>query len=794
MNEFIKKFTKTLIVPMTIFSKFQNSNLKLKLVRRSIFVICCMLYLSVGYSQSKSIEYEQDVEDKITLLLAKMSLEEKIGQTCQITLDAVLKTDTNGSVLDPIQIDEFKLNEALTKYRVGSILNVSSHTLSLGEWKSIHQAINKYYHQKIIKIPILYGIDAIHGVNYTQGSTLFPHEIGLAATWNREILKNTALITASEMRASGIRWNFSPVLDLGRQPLWSRYFETLGEDPFLAAELGKQFILGYQGNQSKIDNTHVVACLKHFVGYSMPQSGRDRTPAWIPEKYLSELFLPPFKAAIEAGALTVMANSGSVNGIPGHANHQLLTNKLKQDWGFKGFVVSDWEDFSLLNSVHQTASSYKEGIIQAFQAGVDMSMVPTSPLYKDYCTLFQEALKENLIDSLRLEDAVRRILRVKYYSGIFDNLNQTKGHGDLFGTPTFKKAAENSVLESITLLKNKNGILPLKPNTKVLLTGPTANSLNALNGAWTHSWQGIDTLYNTKDALTLLDAFKFNNKSVSYVKGAINEYKEGWESCRILDTIALKEQAVKNDVIVVCLGELPGTEKPGDIKDLDLPEAQLQLVRCAINTGKPVILLLIEGRPRTLHPIVEGVDAILQLYLPGDYGAEGCVKILFGDENPSGKLPYTYPKYSGIIEHYDHPKSVEKSKSNQWNGFDPEWEFGHGLSYTSFTYSNLEVSKVQFKESDTIRISVDITNTGDRSGKEVVQLYISDLEAQLTPAVKQLKGFDKINLLPGQTKKVFFILSNKDLKYANQLGDFVTEPGLFRIQIGPLNKLIELLN
>ncbi len=692
-----------------------------------------------------------------------------------------------------MQIDEVKLNEALTKYRVGSILNVSSHTLTLSEWKSIHLAINKYYQQKLINIPILYGIDAIHGVNYTQGSTLFPHEIGLAATWNRDILKNTALITASEMRASGIRWNFSPVLDLGRQPMWSRYFETLGEDPFLAAELGKQFILGYQGNQSKIDTTHVVACLKHFAGYSMPQSGRDRTPAWIPEKYLSELFLPPFKAAIEAGALTVMANSGSVNGIPGHANHQLLTNVLKQDWGFKGFVVSDWEDFSLLNSVHQTAGSYKEGIVQAIHAGVDMSMVPTSPLYKDYCMLFKEALNEKQIDSIRLDDAVRRILRVKFYAGLFDETEHKKEARILFGTPNFKKEAEQAVLESITLLKNKNGILPLKPNTHVLITGPTANSLNALNGAWTHTWQGLDSNYNTTGAQTILEAFQSRSTSITYIQGAINEYKEGWEFCRLLDTLALKQQAINSDVIVLCLGELPGTEKPGDIRDLDLPEAQLQLARCAINTGKPVILLLIEGRPRTLHPIIEGVDAVLQLYLPGDYGAKGCVKILYGDENPCGKLPYTYPKYSGIIEHYDHPKSVEKSKSNQWNGFDPEWEFGYGLSYTSFTYSNLEINKMHFKESDSIYVSVNITNTGLRTGKEVVQLYVSDLEAQLTPAVKQLKGFDKINLLPGQTKKVSFNLSYNDLKYANQIGNFVTEPGLFRIEVGPHSKVIELL-
>lgn len=762
-------------------------------MRNIIFIVCFMTYYSFGFCQMSKDQFEKSVEERINLLMANMSLEEKIGQTCQITLDAVLKTDAVGKILEPLQIDEVKLNEAILKYHVGSILNVSSHTLTLIEWKSIHETINQYYLKKRSKTPIIYGIDAIHGVNYTQGATLFPHEIGLAATWNREVLKKTASITATEMRASGIRWNFSPVLDLGRQPLWSRYFETLGEDPYLSSELGKQFILGYQGNQAKIDNSHVVSCLKHFVGYSMPQSGRDRTPAWIPEKYMSELYLPPFKAAIEAGALTVMVNSGSVNGIPGHSNYNLLTTLLKHKWGFKGFVVSDWEDFSLLQTVHQTAGSYKEAIAQAIQAGVDMSMVPTSPLYKEYCKQFKEAFAEKLIDSNRLDDAVRRILRVKFYAGLFDQTTKEKLETYPFSTSSFKKEAENTVLESITLLKNNNNILPLNPNTKILITGPTANSLNALNGAWTHTWQGIDTTYNTPGSMSILDAFKSKNPDISFVKGAVNEYKNGWESSRILDTIKLKEEVLKNDVILLCLGELPGTEKPGDIRDLNLPEAQLQLAKCAINTGKPVIALLVEGRPRTLHSIVEGLDAIIQLYLPGDYGGSACTKIVYGEENPCGKLPYTYPKYSGIIEHYDHPKSVEKSKTNEWNGFDPEWEFGHGLSYTTFTYSNLVVSKEKFKDPDTIHITIDITNSGLKFGKEVVQLYISDLQAKLTPSVKQLKGFEKIDLQPGQTKKVSFLLSDNDFKYANLSGEFVNEPGFFRIQIGPLTKLIELI-
>lgn len=777
---------------MTIFSTFQQGIAKLCAVLKCYKLLFFFLCYSFGYAQVGVLELNKDIEDRITVLLSKMSLEEKIGQTCQITLDAVLKTAKDGSILEPLQLDEAKLQEALLTYHVGSILNVSSHTLSLREWKSIHQAINNYYAKRSIKIPVIYGIDAIHGVNYTQGATLFPHEIGLAASWNREVVSNSAAVTAYEMRASGLRWNFSPVLDLGRQPLWSRYFETLGEDPYLAAKLGEAFIKGYQGNGKMLDKVHVLACLKHFVGYSMPQSGRDRTPAWIPDKYMTELFLPPFKAAVDAGALTIMVNSGSVNGIPGHSNYQLLTKLLKEDWGFTGFVVSDWEDFSMLASVHQTAGSYQQAITQAINAGVDMSMVPNAPLYKSYCEAFKQALLSKLIVDSRLDDAVRRILRVKFYAGLFDEVGQDKNQDVLFGTTAFQEAAEKAALESITLLKNQHAILPLDPKTRILVTGPTANSINALNGAWTHTWQGVDTAYNTAGAMTLLEALKKRNANVTYTAGAINEYRNGWETSKILDTLMLKQQAQSADVIVLCLGELPGTEKPGDIRDLDLPDAQLQLARCAIGTGKPVILLLIEGRPRTLNSINEGTAAVLQLYLPGDFGAQACVKILFGDENPSGKLPYTYPKFSGIIEHYDHPKSVDKSKSNEWNGFEPAWEFGFGLSYTTFEYSNLAVNQNTFLQSDTIRVSVDITNTGTRTGKEVVQLFVSDLQAQLTPAVKRLKGFEKILLLPGQTKQVTFLLTKEDFSYANNDGDWIIEPGMFRIQIGALNTAIEL--
>ena len=754
----------------------------------SFFFYLIMLLSSSSLGQGTINTLDPTIESKINSLLQSMSPEEKVGQTCQITLDAILKADKNGRTLEPLEIDKSKLEEAILHYHVGSILNVSSHTITLKEWECIFDQIQNYYQTKKEKMPILYGIDAIHGVNYTVGGTLFPQEIGLAATWNRSLAEKFAEITAYETRASGIPWNFSPVLDVARQPLWSRYFETLGEDPYLAAELSKAIVSGYQGKDG-IDPYHVAACLKHFAGYSMSQSGRDRTPAWIPEKYMQEIFLPSFKAAVERGAMTLMINSGDVNGIPGHMNYHLLTEILKNEWHFNGFTVSDWEDFIMLETVHKTADSEKDGIAKAFNAGVDMSMVPNNPQYKSYCSLMLEALKEGTISEERLNDAVRRILRVKMLVGLFDkNFGQAKKYPD-FGSEDFKNSAENAALESITLLKNENGILPLSKNTKLLVSGPTANSLNFLNGAWTHTWQGADTAYNSKDAKTILGALQqsVGNANVTFAKGAEMYYENGWEQCRLTEIEDFKEKAKNADVIVLCLGELPSTEKPGDIHSLDLPHEQIELAKIAYATGKKVIIVLTEARPRILHSIVEGASGIIQTYLPGDYGANALAKILFGDVNPSGKLPYTYPKYNGVIEFYDHPKSVDRSKANDFNAFDPEWEFGYGLSYTQFEYSKLEISSKEVKGADTLVVRVNVTNKGEIAGKEVVQLFLSDNYASMVPAGKRLKGFEKIALQPNETKTVEFTLTKKDLEFSDACGKWIAEPGSFDIRIDNLS-------
>jgi len=759
--------------------------------RTNLLLIFFLSFSFFSLCQS-SFEINEIHEKKINRLLKKMSIAEKVGQTCQITLDAVLKIDSTGKSLEPAQIDKVKLIEAIDSFKVGSILNVSSHTLTIEVWKNILNDIENICQELKTEVPIIYGIDAIHGANYTVGATLFPQEIGLAATWNRDLARKFAEITAYEMRYTGLKWNFSPVLDLARQPLWSRYFETLGEDPFLASELGLELINGYQG-KGPLDANHVASCLKHFVGYSGSFSGRDRTPAWIPSKFMKELYLPSFQKAIEGGAMTVMVNSGDVNGIPGHANKYLLTDVLKDEWGFKGFAVSDWEDYIMLETVHEVAGSPQEAIVLAFNSGVDMSMVPTNPHYKTYCEDMIKAVCEKEITSERLDDGVRRILRVKMAMGLFDEPESTQY--SKFGSEEFKKAAYTSAAESITLLKNTDNFLPLERSQKVLIAGPTSNDLNSLNGAWTHTWQGVDSSLNTSGCLSIRQAFekKVGKGNVLFAQGAKLFFQDGWETSSLEDIEDFKIKAESVDVIVLCLGELPSTEKPGDIRSLNLNSEQLELAKYAYETGKPVLLVLVEGRPRIIHPIVDQAAGIIQTYLPGDYGGEALIDIIYGDINPSGKLPYTYPKYDGVIEFYDHPRSVDRSgKSWGFDAFDPEWEFGFGLSYTDFEYSNLTIDKTSLSNTESITISIDVKNIGERSGMEVVQLYINDKVAAYVPAGKRLRGFQKIHLDRGEKKKISFTISADDLKFADRDGDWILEPGVFELTIDKQKTTFEL--
>ena len=755
---------------------------------RILFITTILLSITACKLESN----KDPIEQKIDSLLKEMSVEEKVGQTCQVTLDVLLQKDTNGQQSVPLAIDEAKLKEALETYKVGSVLNVGWCTLSRDEWKTVSDAVHKPFLQGQTKAPIIYGVDAIHGMNYTKEATLFPQEIGLAATWNPELAEEFARITAYETRASGIPWNFSPVLDLGRQPLWSRHFETLGEDPYLASALGASLIRGYQGGDS-IDDLHVAACMKHFVGYSGTKSGRDRTPAWIPEKYMRELYMPTFKKAVEEGALTVMINSGVVNGVPGHRNYHLLTEVLKDEWGFKGFAVSDWEDFIMLNTVHRTDSTLAEAYISAFNAGVDMSMVPLSPQYKDYCESMIKAVEDGRITMKRLDDAVRRILRVKFLTGLFDNPKPAIEY-DLFNSEEFKRAALNAALESITLLKNDD-LLPLDETKKVLVAGPTADNLIYLNGAWTHTWQGADPNFNTVGCKTVRQVFeeKLGNNCL-YAQGAELYADNHFEKTRFKDLDDYKKKVKSADVVVLCLGEMPSTEKPGDIHSLNLDDQQLELAKIAYAAGKDVILVLLEGRPRIVREIADGARAIIQGYLPGDYGAEALIKLMYGENNFSGRLPYTYPKYDGAIEFYDHPTSVARDNNGGWDAFDPQWEFGFGLSYTTFEYSDLNLSESDIRGGDTLKVSVSIKNTGDADGMETVQLYLRDEYASSTPAVKVLKRFKKIVLNSGETKSLEFILTKDDLEFYDEKGVELLEPGMFRIIINSLEETFELTN
>ena len=740
-----------------------------------------------------SCQNAEESNDPISRLISEMTLEEKVGQTCQITLDAILLRDSAGAVVEPHVIDEDKLKEAVGKYKVGSMLNVSSHTLSLEQWHYIINEVQSASLELNRDIPVIYGVDAIHGANYIQGGTLFPQEIGLAATWNLDHAETLGHITAYETRASGVPWNFSPVLDLGRQPLWSRNFETLGEDVYLASKMGRAIVEGYQAD---LDDYHVAACLKHYVGYSNPASGRDRTPAWIPERMMEEYYLPPFEESIKAGALTVMVNSGEVNGIPGHANKYLLTDVLKDKWGFKGFAVSDWEDFINLHKVAQTDSTRKAAIATAINAGVDMSMVPNSPEYKEYCELLVELVNEGAVSMDRLDDAVKRILYVKQEMGLFDQPGLAEDADySKFGFEEHAYLAYQAAAESITLLKNEESILPLAKSDKVLLIGPTANSLNCLNGAWTHTWQGVDEKYNS-DEPTIKEVFEARFDNVQYFEGSRMLMIDGDEADEQAEDLASAVKAAASaDVAVVCVGEMPSTERPGDIYSLELADEQKLIVEKLEAAGIPVVLVLVEGRPKVISDIEPLCGAVVQAYLPGDQGAKAIVDVIRGDVNPSGKLPYTYPRYTGAVLHYDHKQS-EVINANTWQNdfYHPQWDFGFGLSYTTYEYSNLQLSAATIRSNDELKVSVDVKNAGERDGMEVVQLYTRDHFASISPALKKLKRFEKVELKAGESKTVEFTLSAKDLEFFGMENEWIAEDGKFSVMVGGLTADFNLKN
>ena len=706
----------------------------------------------------------------IDALLSKMTIEEKVGQMTQLNLDVVCEGGIY-NLVEPHHIEPTKLHKALVEYHVGSILNCGGHAYGLDQWHTIINTIQQVATTETrLKIPVIYGIDAIHGANYTLGSTLFPQPLAQAASWNTDMVKRGGEITAHEVRATGIPWNFSPVLDLGRDPRWSRLFETYGEDVLLATEMGLATIEGYQGN-NLADAYHVAACMKHFLGYSMPRTGKDRTPVYIDEIQLREYFLPTFQAAINAGAATVMINSGELNGIPVHADKKILTDLLRSELGFKGVAVTDWEDIMKLNNIHMVAPTLKDAVYMAIDAGIDMCMVPND---YDFTILLTELVKEGKISEARLDVSVKRILELKKQLGLFEQ-PFTPANTDYkkFGSTEFARAAQNMAEESITLLKNNNQVLPIQQSAKILVTGPAANSMTYLNGAWTRTWQGTDTIWNDQSKYTIREAF--NPATTTFIA-----------SDNMSDTDVREKMfaaAKASDVIIICLGEKPSTEKVGDIDALTMPDNQQQLVGLLKSTGKPVVLVLVENRPLIVNDIEPLCDAIVLAYEPGDYGGLALANIIYGKVNPSGKLPFTYPRHEASLLWYDHKHTETLDQTFGRKAFNPQWEFGYGLSYTTFQYSNLKISNDTLSTGN-LQISVDVTNTGTTTGKEVVQFYIADRYASITPSVKRLRGFEKVEIKPGATHIVTFTISAKDLAFVGRDEKWISEAGWFDIMLG----------
>jgi len=735
---------------------------------RKIFIIVNIIFLNAFVLSAQTKKPGSDIDQKVDALIARMTLEEKVGQMTEVTSD-VVSTTTNGVH----EIDPEKIKEAILKYHVGSILNVSAHAYDRKHWYEVISTIQTEAAKDRLKIPVIYGIDAIHGVTYTTGSTLFPQEIAMAATFNREIAHKAGEITAYETRASYIPWNYSPVLDLGKSPLWPRIYETFGEDPYLIKTMGASIITGYQGNDVG-DKYHVAACMKHYLGYGDPLSGKDRTPAWIPDRYMREYFLPPFAEAVKAGARTLMINSGEINGVPIHASKYMLTDVLRGELHFDGIAVTDWRDIEYLHERHHIAATQKEAVMIAVNAGVDMSMVPYEYSFYNYLV---ELVHEGKVPMSRINEAVHRILKVKYQLGLFERPVGNPDDYPKFGSDEFRQVSLNAATEAITLLKNNNNILPLKKDIKVLVTGPTANTMRSLDGGWSYTWQGDQSDIFAAGKNTILEAIqqKIGKDNVSYEAGA------SFDSLQSIDEAV--KAAKKSDVIVLCLGETSYTENVGNIDDLNLSAAQTQLALELAKTGKPIVLVLAEGRPRIVTDAESKSAATLMTYFSGNEGGDALANILFGDANPSGRLPITYPRYANALVNY-YRKNLENGNPDDKHGYNPLYEFGTGLSYTTFSYTNLNISKPDLRDNETLTITVDVKNTGQLEGKESVLLYISQLYASIAPDTKRLRGYDKIDLKPGETKTVSFKITPKDIAFVNDVSKTVTEPGEFNIQLG----------
>ena len=748
-------------------------------------VVCCCSAWAAAQTAKPAIPRDEQLEAKVEKTLAKMTLDEKIGQMLELNLDIMGTYDASGKW----KLNETMLDTCISKYKVGSLLNApGTRAATVEQWQEWIRLIQKKS-MKHIGIPDVFGLDHNHGVTYTQGGTLFPQPINIAASFNTELARTGAQVTAYESRAANCPWVYNPVTDLGRDPRWSRIWESFGEDPIVNARMAEAEIMGYQGNDhNHLSRYNVATSLKHYMGYGAPFTGKDRTPAYIAPNVLREKYFEPFKAAVQAGALTIMVNSSSINGVPVHASYEYLTQWLKKDLNWDGMIVTDWADINNLFTRERVAKDKKDAIRIAINAGIDMSMDPYSV---EFCILLKQLVNEGKVSQERIDDAVRRILRLKYRIGLFDEPN-TGGKGyEKFGSQEHADMALRSAEETEILLKNE-GVLPLAKGKKILLTGPNANQMRCLNGGWSYTWQGSKAEDLAEKYNTIYEALcnKYGQENVILNQGVTyNEKGQYWEENepQIEKAVAAAAQA---DVIIACVGENSYCETPGNLTDLWMSENQRNLVKALAKTGKPIVLVLNEGRPRLIADIEPLAKAIVHIMLPGNYGGDALANLLAGDANFSAKLPYTYPKEINSLANYDYKVSEEVGTMAGAYNYDAkvslQWPFGYGLSYTTFEYANLKVDKANFTANDTLTVTVDVKNTGSRAGKESVLLYSSDLIASIVPDNKRLRCFTKISLEPGETKTVTFTLPAKDLAFVGADGRWTLEEGDFLLRVARL--------
>ena len=795
------------------------------------------MFTATAQQVAPAIPRDEKIEQQVEAWLQKMTLEEKIGQMCELTIDVlqqrtnpfeglnmenlkvadlqkILKKygiekefDLSGGIPDKVvmmkiymriqgiesqkgfQLSEAMLDSVIGKYKVGSILNVpNGKAQTVQKWQEIIKRIQEKSMEEI-GIPCIYGVDQIHGTTYTLGGTFFPQGVNMGATFNRELTRRGAEISAYETKAGSIPWTYAPVTDLGRDPRWPRMWENYGEDCYLNAEMGREAVLGYQGNDpNHIGDNSVAACMKHYMGYGVPVSGKDRTPSSITEQDMREKHFAPYLEMVKNGALSVMVNSAMNNGLPFHANYELLTEWLKNDLNWDGIIVTDWADINNLYSRDHIAKDKKEAIKLAINAGIDMSM---DPYDWKFCTLLKELVEEGEVPMSRIDDAVRRVLRLKYRLNLFEKPYYDLKDFPLFGSAEHAAAALKAAEESLVLLKNTDGILPLAKGKKILLTGPNANSMRSLNGGWSYTWQGSNAEDCSEPYNTILEAFtnKFGAENIIYEAGVTYNEKGNWWDENAPEIEKAVAAAAQADYIVACIGENSYCETPGNLTDLTLSENQRNLVKALAKTGKPIILVLNEGRPRIIADIEPLSKAVVNVMLPGNYGGDALANLVAGDSNFSGKMPYTYPKEINSLITYDYKpcEHIGKQMEGAYN-YDAvvnvQWAFGYGLSYTTFAYSNLKVDKTSFTADDVLTFTVDVKNTGNRVGKESVLLFSSDLVASLTPDNRRLRAFDKVELQPGETKTVTLKVKGSDLAFVGYDGKWILEEGDFRMQVG----------